>query len=77
MGRINLPIPNKAEACADGGGIDEAVKPPPKKSKGPTIHKGRTLALTSGSTTPVGDLEGGDKGAPAVDALLGATSLPP
>ncbi|MCI44099.1 hypothetical protein A2U01_0065338, partial [Trifolium medium] len=35
------------------------------------------LALTSGSTAPASDLEGCDKGAPAIDAHLGATSLPP
>ncbi|MCI44100.1 hypothetical protein A2U01_0065339 [Trifolium medium] len=33
MGRITLPIPNKGEASAAAGGIDEAVQPSPKKRK--------------------------------------------
>ncbi|MCI48937.1 hypothetical protein A2U01_0070180, partial [Trifolium medium] len=39
-GRITLPIPNKGEVSAAGGGIDEVVQPSPKKRKGSTVHKG-------------------------------------
>ncbi|MCI58198.1 hypothetical protein A2U01_0079452, partial [Trifolium medium] len=72
-----MAIPSKGDAPAAvaGGGIVEAVQPSPKKRKTSTSHKGQILGLTSGSTGPIGDSEGGAKDLPTVDSQLGAASL--
>ncbi|MCI63008.1 hypothetical protein A2U01_0084265, partial [Trifolium medium] len=41
-------IPNKGDASAAGGDAGETVQPSPKKRKGPTVHKGRTVPLLHG-----------------------------
>ncbi|MCI80800.1 hypothetical protein A2U01_0102071, partial [Trifolium medium] len=56
---------------AAGGGVIEATQSSPKKRKTFVVHKGRTMALPSGSTAPVSDLEGGDKNILAADVGLG------
>ncbi|MCI54380.1 hypothetical protein A2U01_0075630, partial [Trifolium medium] len=66
-----VPIPNKGEASATGGGVEETVLPSPKKHKGPTVHKGRTIPLLTGSTAAPGELGGGDKILPTAAAGLG------
>ncbi|MCH97723.1 hypothetical protein A2U01_0018719, partial [Trifolium medium] len=70
-GRITLPVPNKGEASAVGGGVEETVQPSPKKCKGSIVRKGRTMGLLTGPDASAGDLGGGDKNIPAADVVLG------
>ncbi|MCH79874.1 hypothetical protein A2U01_0000635 [Trifolium medium] len=68
-GRITMSIPNKGEASAAGGNIEEVVPPSLKKHKGNTVTKGRTMALLPGPDNSSGGLDG-DHIVPAAEAEL-------
>ncbi|MCI78250.1 hypothetical protein A2U01_0099520, partial [Trifolium medium] len=46
------------DAYAAGGDAGETVQPSPKKRKGSTVHKGRTMTSLHGPNTSSGDWGG-------------------